>query len=177
MASSFIGNGVLSVVNLTATGSGFTTHPTVTFSGPTGVGTTATAVAVIDDAGKVAQVRYTNAGAGYTAGDLPLYATFSEPSMDSSGDFIFNEVVTGAGSSTTARVRVWNSVTNELELNTVSGTFLVGEKIVGSTSKAIHTIRLTDLNPPEDGYADNFNIETEADAILDFTEANPFGTP
>ena len=176
-ASSFIGNGVLSVVNLTATGSGFTTHPTVTFSGPTGVGTTATAVAVIDDAGKVAQVRYTNAGAGYTAGDLPLYATFSEPSMDSSGDFIFNEVVTGAGSSTTARVRVWNSVTNELELNTVSGTFLVGEKIVGSTSKAIHTIRLTDLNPPEDGYADNFNIETEADAILDFTEANPFGTP
>ena len=66
---------------------------------------------------------------------------------------------------------------NERKLNTVSGTFLVGEKIVGSTSKAIHTIRLTDLNPPEDGYADNFNIETEADAILDFTEANPFGTP
>ena len=92
--------------------------------------------------------------------------------MDSSGDFIFNEVVTGAGSSTTARVRVWNSVTNELELNTVSGTFLVGEKIVGSTSKAIHTIRLTDLNPPEDGYADNFNIETEADAISTLQKSN-----
>jgi len=28
-----------------------------------------------------------------------------------------------------------------------------------------------------DSYADNYNIEVEADAILDFSEQNPFGTP
>ena len=175
--SAFIGDGTLSVISLTNQGSGFSTDPTVTFPAPVGVGTTATAVAIINGAGKVVQVRYTNAGAGYTAGDLPVYATFSDPAMDSTGNFVFNEIITGAASSTTARVRVWNSDTSELEVATVTGTFLVGEKIIGSTSKAVHTIRLTDVQPLEGGYADNFDIETEADKILDFSEQNPFGIP
>ena len=97
--------------------------------------------------------------------------------LRTTGNFVFNEIITGAASSTTARVRVWNSDTSELEVATVTGTFLVGEKIIGSTSKAVHTIRLTDVQPLEGGYADNFDIETEADKILDFSEQNPFGIP
>ena len=31
--------------------------------------------------------------------------------------------------------------------------------------------------PPLTNFADNNSIETEADAILDFSEENPFGTP
>ena len=85
-------------------------------------------MAVINTAGAVTDVWYTNTGVGYTAGDLPVYATFSLPSMDSVGNYIFNEVVTGSTSGVTARVRTWNAVTNILEVNTVSGTFVLGEK-------------------------------------------------
>ena len=54
----------------------------------TGVGTTATGVAIINAAGTVTAIRYTNAGAGYTAGDLPISVTIADPSIYSgSGDF------------------------------------------------------------------------------------------
>ena len=75
------------------------------------------------------------------------------------------------------RVRSWNSTTNVIEVASISGTFVVGEKIVGQTSLASHALRIVDEEPTDDGYADNFNIETEADKILDFTEQNPFGIP
>ena len=38
-------------------------------------------------------------------------------------------------------------------------------------------IRLSDIEPQDDGFADNVDIETEADSIIDFTEQNPFGMP
>ena len=97
--------------------------------------------------------------------------------MDSTGDYIFNEQVKGANSDATGRVRSWNSTTNVLEVASISGTFAIGEKIVGQTSLASHALRIVDEEPTDDGYADNFNIETEADKILDFTEQNPFGIP
>jgi hypothetical protein len=99
------------------------------------------------------------------------------PPIGNSGDFIFNETVTGGTSGTTARVRTWNSSTYVIELASVDGTWTLGETLTGSTSGATRAIRLIDLDPTEDGYADNYNIEVEADAILDFTEQNPFGTP
>ena len=49
--------------------------------------------------------------------------------------------------------------------------------ITGSKSGATQVIRLIDTDPDTDEYADNFNIETAADEILDFTEQNPFGVP
>ena len=99
----------------------------------------------------------------------------SDPSMSSVGDFIFNEVVTGSTSGTTARVRSWNSGTNILEVSNVTGTFRVGEDIVGSTSGASHALRKANTDPVDDGFADNADIETAADAIIDFSERNPFG--
>ena len=173
-ATCFIGDGTVGIVTLTATGSGFTTAPTVTISGPTGVGTTATAVANISAGGTITSISITNAGAGYNAAPT---ISISDPSMDSTGDYIFNEQVKGETSNATGRVRSWNSNTNVIEVASISGTFVIGEKIIGQTSLASHALRIVDEEPPDDGYADNFNIETEADKILDFTEQNPFGIP
>ena len=178
----FAGDGTLGIVTVTNVGGGFTVAPTVTMPTPlavtkTGIGTTATAVAILNAPGQVTDVWYTNTGAGYTTGDLPLYATFSTPSMDSTGNFVFNETITGSVSGTTARVRTWNSSTNELEVNNVTGTFSVGDTLTGATSGASRVLRIVDVEPQDDGFADNVNIETEADSIIDFTETNPFGMP
>ena len=53
----------------------------------------------------------------------------------------------------------------------------MGETLTGSSSGATHDLRLISKDPLDDGFADNTQIETSADAILDFTEQNPFGTP
>ena len=55
--------------------------------------------------------------------------------------------------------------------------FQIGETVTGSKSGATQVIRVINVDPDNDEYADNFNIETAADEILDFTEQNPFGTP
>ena len=175
-ATSFTGDGTLGVVTFTNHGGGFTTNPTVTISGPTGVGTTATAVAEINSAGIVTFFGFTNAGSGYTTSDV-VNITFSDPSLTSTGTFVFNEIVTGQTSGVTARVRTWNATTNVLEVASVSGDFIVGETLLGGTSGASRVLRLRDIEPDNVEFADNFTIETEADAILDFSEQNPFGTP
>ena len=132
----------------------------------------------MNGAGRITDVWYTNTGSGYTTGDLPVYATFSIPAGTGSGNFIFNEVITGGTSGTTARVRKWNEPTNELEVSTVEGSgFIKGESITGASSGAVHSIRLIDLTNFDDGYGDNDTFESEADDILDFTEGNPFGQP
>ena len=78
-ATSFTGDGTLGVVTFTNHGGGFTTNPTVTISGPTGVGTTATAIAEINNAGIVTFFGFTNAGSGYTTSDVVniTFRTFS----------------------------------------------------------------------------------------------------
>ena len=175
-ATSFTGDGTLGVVTFTNHGGGFTTNPTVTISGPTGVGTTATAIAEINNAGIVTFFGFTNAGSGYTTSDV-VNITFSEPSLTSTGTFVFNEIITGQTSGVTARVRTWNGTTNILEVASVTGDFRVGETITGGTSGASRVLRLRDIEPDNVEFADNFTIETEADAIIDFSEQNPFGTP
>jgi hypothetical protein len=181
--TAFVADGTLGVVTVTNAGSGFASdRVNVTFNTPlsftnTGVGTTATGVAIINSGGTVDAVRYTNAGSGYTTGDLPISVTIADPESSGSGDYIFNETVTGGTSSATARVRTWNSTTSVLEVASVVGTFVVGETLTGGTSGATHDLRTMDKDPLDDGFADNTQIETSADAILDFTEANPFGTP
>ena len=77
----------------------------------------------------------------------------------------------------TARVRSWNSTTNVLEISSVSGSFSLGETLTGATSGATRVLRVIDKTANNDPYADNFDIETAADAILDFSEQNPFGIP
>ena len=171
--------GTITALTLTNVGSGYTTNPTVTISNlisekdSTKV-VAAAATAVVSAAGTISNIFLTNAGLGYS-----VAPTMTIPASGSSGSgtFQFNEIVTGSSSGTTARVRVWNSSTNELEVGTVTGEFTRGETITGQTSGAAYELRVADAQPADDGFADNINIETEADAIIDFSEQNPFGMP
>ena len=171
-ATSVINTGIVGLATITNPGAGYTVNPTITFTGVSTV--SAAATAIVSAAGTISAIYFSNSGAGYTA--LPTI-TISDPDLTSTGSFTFNEIVTGSISGTTARVKTWNSVTNELEVYTVSGDWTVGEKIVGSSSGASHQLRVISLDPVDDGFADNINIETQADAILDFSEQNPFGIP
>ena len=171
-AHSTLGNGGIGIVTITSGGVGYTSSPTVTFTGAATV--SAAATAILGAGGSVTAVQFTNAGLGYTVAPT---ITFSEPPATSSGTFKYNEIVTGSISGCTARVRTWNKNTNVLELGNVSSTFRAGEQITGGTSGAVYTILTLDNDPANDGYADNTNIEFEADSILDFTESNPFGIP
>ena len=167
-----IGSGVVGIITITGGGSGYISTPTITFTGISTV--SAAATAVVSSAGTITQIRITNAGLGYTQSPT---ITIGNPSLTSTGNFIFNEVVVGSASSTTARVKSWNSITNILEVSNITGTFEVGENIVGSESSASHRLLLISIYPSDNGYSANEEIENEADQIIDFSERNPFGTP
>ena len=182
---SSISDGGIGIITMTTYGGligggGFTTSPQITFTNEifeAGVTTAgAAATAVVSTAGTITAIRITNAGAGYSVAPT---ITVADPSFGSSGNFVFNEIVTGSATTTTARVRTWNSVTNVLEVATVGGEgFKIGETLTGSKSGATQVIRVVDTQIGDDEeYADNFNIEEAADEILDFTEQNPFGVP
>ena len=171
-ATAVINTGVVGLATLTNAGAGYTVNPTITISGVSTV--SAAATAIVSAAGTITAIHFTNSGAGYTVAPT---ITIANPDLDSTGDFAFNEVVTGSVTGTTARVKRWDSTTNELEIYKVGGDFTVGENIVGSTSGASHQLRVISDDPADDGFADNITIETEADSILDFSEQNPFGIP
>jgi hypothetical protein len=171
-ATSTIGNGVVGVITVTNSGGGYTNSPTIVFTGISSV--SAAATAVVSSAGSITQIRITNAGLGYTQ---PPSIIIGNPSLSSLGSYTFNEIITGSTSGTTARVRSWNSITNILEVSTVSGQFVAGETLVGAASSASRTLRSVDVFASRDGYSDNETIEEEADSIIDFSDANPFGMP
>ena len=165
-------HGAIGIVTVTGGGSGYTTAPTITFTGLSTV--SAAATAIVSAAGTISAIYITNAGAGYT---VPPTISVAVPGSSSSGNFSFNETITGGTSGATAKVRKWNAETVELDVYDVDGIFLRGETITGSSSSATSIIRVIDDGPGETGYEDNDGFETEADEILDFSEANPFGTP
>ena len=177
-ATATIGDGVVGLVTITAAGSGYVTPPTISFTNEifeTGVTTvSAAATAVVSAAGTISAIYMTNAGLGYSVAPTIVVEA---PGSSSSGNFVFNEIVTGSVSGTTARVRVHDAVDNTLEVATVAGDFVVGETVTGGTSGATAEIRVVSTDPNDDGFADNINIETEADSIIDFSEQNPFGMP
>jgi len=171
--------GTITALTFTNVGSGYTSDPTVTISNlisekdSTKV-VAAAATAVVSSAGTISAIYMTNAGLGYSSAPT---ITVASPGSNSSGNFVFNEIVTGSVSGTTARVRVHNAVDNTLEVATVAGDFVAGETVTGGTSGATAEIRVVSTDPNDDGFADNINIENEADSIIDFSEQNPFGMP
>lgn len=170
-ATAVIGDGIVGVITVTDGGSGYVDSPTITFTGTSTVSAAATAIL---SNGSISEIHILDAGLGYsTAPDI----TVSDPEAGGTGDFIYNEEIVGSESGTKARVRVWNTLINTLELGNVTGNFTVGETVVGSNSGAQYTISALDDDPAEDGFAQNTIIESEADGILDFTEKNPFGIP
>lgn len=178
--------GIVTGITVTHGGGGYLTPPTVTISNEVseknyaqeveGV-TQAVGFATINNSGNVTQVYLTNAGAQYV---LTPDVTFSTPvglGSTYTGSFIFNEIVVGQTSGTEARVKEYNATNNTLEISIVSGTFEVGEDIVGQESGARHVIKSLQTDDLVTPYADNDTIELEADNIIDFSTKNPFGMP
>ena len=173
-ATSTIGNGIVGIITITNGGSGYATPPTITFSAPGFGGITATASAKINSVGIVTQITITNAGLGYTS--TPTI-TLSSPYMVGIGTYIYNEYVSGSISGTTAKVREWNAITGELKVYEIDGSFVNGDVITGAASSAFYKLRTVIENNTSDLFAENAIIEQEADAIIDFSERNPFGIP
>jgi len=169
---SSIGNGVVGIVSITNSGSGYILPPTITFTGISTV--SAAATAVVSAGGSITAIYLTNSGLGYTQAPT---ITIGNPNLNSSGNFVFNEIVTGSQSGVTARVRSWNSNTNVLQVSKIDGEFILGESVVGSASSAVHYLKSISIPPVEGKYSSNDEIEQEADNIIDFSETNPFGMP
>ena len=200
------GSGSISgIITVTDGGSGYTTNPTVTFDapipnyptfdvnynsfdqtnytfdnrGPVGF-SSAYGIGIINTAGIVTAVYVSYAGAGYALTSRPAVIIDPPTGIGSTigiGTFIFNEIVTGQTSGTTARVKKWTAATNELEVSIVDGTFTPGEILAGQESGAYYTLRVQNTDDLVSEFADNDTIETEADSIIDFSETNPFGMP
>ncbi len=175
--------GSVGIVTITSGGSGYTTTPNVAITTAPSGGTDATAEAVMVG-GTISAIRISNAGSGYTT--TPTI-TIGAATTIADGNYIFNETVqVSSDSSETARVKVWDSSSRTLDVSMLTKMqFQVGEKIKGLESGAEYVILSVDYDQPNDypneeyganQYNDNADFEVEADAILDFSEGNPFGT-
>ena len=170
-------SGVISI-NLTDNGVGYSTAPYITITG-IGVGETATAIAsVVGTAQSVSSISITNPGVGYII--TPGLTINGPPILTGIGTYVFNEIVTGSRSGTTARVKSWDFDTKILKVSFVNNVtpngFFPGETIVGSISNAQYSVNTYSNWNPYDKYGDNLQIQTEAESILDFSESNPFGS-
>ena len=181
-------SGIVTGIGITYGGGGYLAPPTISIGNSAAdknyvdiaVGIhTAKGTAIISPAGIVTSIRIVDAGHGYilgTSSPAPTI-TLSSPDTSSSGDYILNETVTGSSSGVTALVNSWDTSTSVLTVKIVSGSFVVGETLTGSESGASRKLRIYNTDDIVTPFADNDNIETAADAILDFSEGNPFGTP
>tara|TARA_R100001460_G_scaffold57534_2_gene97283 strand:+ start:844 stop:2256 length:1413 start_codon:yes stop_codon:yes gene_type:complete len=170
---------------MTDNGVGFGTAPVVTVSvPPAGIASDrAVGIASIGDAGggfnQVNSIFVSNPGTAYTTNPT---VTISNPETISGvGTYLFNEIVQGMRSGAQARVKSWDQDTGILGVSnvgigtTISG-FFKGEDIKGLTSEALFSVSIYDDEDRTDKYNEGDIFESEADAILDFTESNPFGT-
>ena len=106
-------------------------------------------------------------------------------SAGGTGQFVNDEIVyqsanTLANATATAVVHDFTPNSQVTIIKTI-GTFLSGGTIKGNTSSATWTISTSnDLVPLDNAFEDiidNNRIQAEANAIIDFTDTNPFGEP
>ena len=80
-----------------------------------------------------------------------------------------------AAATSKAIVVSWVVSTRTLRINNISGTFATGTNITGNDSSAVWSLTsYDDQLLPTIPYADNKIFETDGDAILDFSESDPF---
>ena len=170
-------NGIIKFV-VSDGGVGYTSAPVITITGNVGLGQTAIATAIINSNTQISTIYTSNPGSGYTTNPS---ITIANPSiLTGIGTYQFNEVVEGSVSHTQARVKSWDIDTKILKVSFVGiGTttrgFIPGEIIVGTASSARYSVKNYDDMDIYDAYAQNDEIEEEADTFLDFSESNPFG--
>ena len=179
IATAVISDGGLSAITVTDGGEQYGAIPSVAITTAPAGGTNATAEAVLNTINEVVQLRFSNAGAGYTVAptvtiDPPAAAGFA------TGNYQYKELVRGVSSGTTAHVQNWDYDARILQVTRPSGNFMVGEAVVGigttlNGSDAKYVVQASTDQDETDTFNENTPFETQADAILDFTERNPFG--
>lgn len=177
IATAIVSSGSLGTFQIVSGGVGYSTNPIVAISTAPSGGTNAIAECVINSLGIVTAIRYSNAGSGYTS--IPSIS-FSSPIGVSTGNYVFNEIVKGVSTGTTAHVADWDYDTRILKVKIASGSFALGESIVGigttfGGSNSNYKLLSVNTQDEYDPYAENIPIESEADEFLDFSERNPFG--
>lgn len=174
IATTGIGNSVIGRITISNGGTNYNTAPNITITpAPTG-GITATAEALVNSSGIVTGIYITNAGLGYTTVPSIVFPV-ATAGVGTYTTYLLNESIIGTASSTTALVKTWDASTLKLHVYRLDGRFNIGEVVRGISGGARYFIKSVDYFNDEDNYAQNKEIETEADLILDFTESNPFG--
>ena len=80
-----------------------------------------------------------------------------------------------ASANTTAEVVSWTLSSKTLRVMNLVGTFNTTYNVVGGSSSASYSFTSTDYQQDkQDTTSDSYKLEIEADAVLDFTESNPF---
>ena len=174
-ATTVISDGGVQIISVQNGGSNYYTTPVVTVSSPASGLATATAKALVSAAGTITDILVVDAGVGYTV--APTITIAAPTIVGLGGTFIKNETVTGGTSGTTALVKSWDASKNELNVYQIDGEFTTFETIVGSTSGAEYKVKPINTYNTKDTFAQNDDIEFEADQLLDFSEKNPFGNP
>ena len=156
-ATASIDSGAVDGVVMTDTGLYYNQAlpPTVTFTGG-GATTDATGTATVSATGLITGVVITDGGAGYT----------SEPSV----------TIDYSPKDNRAEVKSWDSATRALEVINRTGTFTTAELVTGLQSGAKWSPEsYNTLNNTNSAYDQNYEIEEEADNLIDWGEKNPFG--
>ena len=98
-------------------------------------------------------------------------------------NYTINETVyqaadqTEANATSVAIVQAWTPSANSLMISNISGEFTNNVVIIGASINARYILTSYDpqlYNSYNESY-DNKYINTQADAIIDFSETNPFG--
>ena len=135
----------------------------------------ATAVATLSN-DAMFRIYLTDAGVGYEA--TPT-VSISAPLSIGVGTYHINERVVGSLSGVEAYVQKWDAANRKLEVSINTGEFYSGEYITGTASSARYQVfsYSDDISTQAQGdeYFMNDEFETAGDALLDFTENNPFG--
>ena len=163
--------------NISNTGSKYFTTPNITIGNPNiiGIGTTVAVGVASITSNSLTHIYIRDAGIGYTV--APSIA-ISPPAQLGIGTYLRNEKIIGSSSNTVAYIKDWvftqsNDILLKVSIN--NGNFNVGETVVGSSSSARYTVKSFIQDDLYDTYAENVQIEDNADSILDFSELNPFG--
>ena len=92
------------------------------------------------------------------------------------GTFTVGEEIAGGTSNVTAEVKTWDSTNRQLQVYNRSGIFTIPETVTGQTSGAAWTTAsYNTLNNTNSEFDANADFETLGDAIIDFSQGNPFG--
>jgi hypothetical protein len=174
-----IADGIVGIITITNPGSGYTGVPDINV---VGVASTPAILRGIVQNGSLSEIRIIQAGIGYT---VPPQITISNPSNSATGTFTFNEIVSGNITGNSARVKKWDKPTNILEVGNMTGSFVPGELLTGMESGAQYAVQsgissltneeFTQIGITINPYAQNNDIQVEANKVIDDTEYNIFG--